>query len=172
MGLGCVLLIVASAGLEIIGLGLLAMDLWRVQRRELGTPEWMQRLRGLWDRLRRRPQPVHLKGLDAALSTEAAVRLRVKRGAADATVESRLAALEANLAELDQATEHRFADMEERLTAAHQRADEVRAYIDEIRRDQEDARREDLRASIPRQWRGTLLFAIGALLGMWANLAC
>jgi hypothetical protein len=109
--------------------------------------------------------------LGGAVATGGAVGVRVTRGPGE-TLDSRVAALEANLAELDRVTEGRFGEMNERLTTAEQRAAEVRAYIDEMRQAQEEARREELRGSMPWQWMGTGLFAVGALLGMWTNLAC
>jgi hypothetical protein len=169
--LGCVLLIVASAGLEITGLGLLAMDLWRVQRRRLGTPRWMQRLRARWRRLLGRQQTVTGAAASVLATVHGSARARVRRGPGE-TLETRIAVLEANLDELDRDTSARFTDMEQRLTAAHQRVDEIRGYVDQLRRDQEEAEREELQRSIPWQWVGTGLFALGALLGMWANLAC
>jgi hypothetical protein len=170
--LGCVLLIVASAGLEILGLGLVALELWRVQRRKLGTPRWVLRVRALWQRLWRRGRTVDVKAtLHGSIDVEGALRLRVKRGPGD-TLESRVAALEANLDELDRETQESFKTVDARLGNTERAVDESRQALQQLRIDQEEAEREELRRSIPWQWLGTGLFAIGALLGMWANLAC
>jgi hypothetical protein len=172
VSLGCVLLIVGSALLQIVGLFLVARDLWRVQHRELGTPRWVQAAQARWRRLLRRPGKVHSVSGHVAVSTEAAGRLSVRRAAATPTVEARLAALEANLAELEKDTESRFADVEQRLTEANRRADEARAHADRLRQELEQARRDELRQTMPWQWIGTGLFALGALLAMCGSLAC
>jgi hypothetical protein len=58
------------------------------------------------------------------------------------------------------------------LGNAERRADELRVAMEQMRREQKDAEREELRRTVPLQWVGAGLFAAGALLGMWANLAC
>jgi hypothetical protein len=173
MGLGCVLLIVGSATLQVTGLGLVAWELWRVQHQELGPPRWMQWVRVRWRLLRGRPPEVHARGLSSLFSIESAVRGKVRKGApADATLEQRVIALESNLAAMDTETEKRLAELDQRLTKAHQRADEAHAYADQLRQQHAQERREELRQTMPWQWVGTGLFAVGALLAMWASLAC
>ena len=83
-----------------------------------------------------------------------------------------MAALEANLTAVDQETAERFSDMEQRLTTAHHRVDEVRGYVDQLRREQDEARHEELRQTMPWQWVGTGLFAAETLLAMWSDLNC
>ena len=83
-----------------------------------------------------------------------------------------MAALEANLDELDRETQESFKTVDARLGNTERGVDESRRALHQLRTDQEEAEREELRRSIPWQWLGTGLFAVGALLGMWANLAC
>jgi hypothetical protein len=52
--MGCVVLIVLGVVFEVIGLGLVAWQLWRVQRREFGMPVWWTTLRRRVLRLTRR----------------------------------------------------------------------------------------------------------------------
>jgi hypothetical protein len=172
VSLGCVLLSVGSALLQIVGLGLVARDLWRVQRQTFGTPLWFQRLRGRVLRLlgRQRGRMVEVSGTVAA-GSGVSVRATVRRGPGQ-TLEERVAALEANLTAVDQETAERFSDMEQRLTTAHHRVDEVRGYVDQLRREQDEARHEELRQTMPWQWVGTGLFAAGTLLAMWSDLNC
>ena len=173
MGVGCVLLIVGSAALQIVGLGLVARDLWRVQHQTFGTPAWVQRLRGRLRQLlgRQRTHTAQVS-LGSAVEVDSALRLRVRRGASDDTLDARVRALEANLAELEKDTDARFAELDHHLAEAHRRADEVRAHVDQLHRELEAARREELRETLPWQWIGTGLFAVGALLAMWSDLAC
>jgi hypothetical protein len=43
--MGCAFLIVLGVAFEVTGLGLVAWQLWRVQRREFGMPAWMLQAR-------------------------------------------------------------------------------------------------------------------------------
>lgn len=170
MGFGCVAIIVPSAVLEILGLSLVAVDLWRLQLRELGTPQWVRRLQAVARRLLGRPPRTVALGASLKSAAHISAAMRVRR-APGTTVDERLASLEANLESLHADTSDRFADMEQRLTAVHERVDEARAHVEALRRQQQEARREELRKSMPLQWLGTALFAAGALLEMWVNFS-
>lgn len=81
---------------EVVGLGLVAVELTRVQRRDLGTPRWLQRVQNAARRLTGRPAVRRVVGLDSAVEVDSAVGLGIWRGASVPDVEHRLAALEAN----------------------------------------------------------------------------
>jgi hypothetical protein len=173
VSISCVLLIVGSVALQIVGLGLVARDLWRVQHRELGSPRWWLALRARWRRLLGRPPTVHEVSVGLAGTAEVAGRLRIHRGTGpDATLEARVVALEANVKEMDEYLQTRLVEIDQQLDKVRESADEVRAYVDQLRQEQDQARREELRETLPWQWIGTGLFAIGALLAMWSDLAC
>lgn len=100
---GCAALIIAGGALQVLGFVFVAWELWRVQQREFGTPQsaaraqrWLRR----WI-LRRRPE-THIAEGAAALSARATLRARGRREAPEgASIERRLATVEANLLALD-----------------------------------------------------------------------
>jgi hypothetical protein len=172
MGVGCVLLIVGSALLQIVGLGLVARDLWRIQHQTFGVPVWMRRVRVGVLRLlgRSTAQTVELKG---AMSASFSMRGRgtVRRPPGN-TMEERVAALEANFGHLERDMQGYVAELREQAREAEARVTELRVHMDQLEHEREQARHRDLRETLPWQWIGTGLFAVGALLAMWGSLAC
>ena len=157
---------------EVVGLGLVAVELTRVQRRDLGTPRWLQRVENAGRRLTGRPAVRQVVGLDSAVAVDSAVGLRVWRGASVPDVDHRLAALEANVETLRDEGDQRHADLEKRVTQQSKRVDELLADVDRQHAEREGERREQLRESVTLQWWGTGLFVVGAILGGLANSAC
>lgn len=155
-------------GFEVVGLGLVAWELTRVQQRELGTPRWVRRLQARVRRLLGRPGVAHRVRLGEAVSIEDALGGRVWRGGGE-TVEQRLTALEADVETLRKQADERHADLEQRLTTQAQRMDALRADLERQHTEREAERREQLRESITLQWWGTGLFVIGAVLSGLAN---
>jgi hypothetical protein len=173
MSARCVILIIASAALEILGLGLVAWELWREQQRYLGGIAWFNRLLDGWlGRLgRSRTEEVGGTGATADTAVGAAAATLPRFGPRD-TVENRIEALEASLRALEDEQADRWSQADERLTAVHDRIDEVRTDLDTQIREEEHERKEVMRESMRLQWVGSGLFALGALLGMWVNFAC
>jgi hypothetical protein len=169
----CVILIIASAALEILGLGLVAWELWREQQRYLGGFAWFNRLLDGWLRRLGRSQTVEVGGAAAAADTAGGAELAMatRFGTRD-TLDTRVEALEANLRALEDEQADRWSKADERFTAVHVRIDEVRTDLDTQIREEEHERKEVMRESMRLQWVGSGLFALGALLGMWVNFAC
>jgi hypothetical protein len=168
-----VILIVASVAFEVCGLGLVAWQLGRVRRREFGTPAWITRLRGRWQRLRGRksdPQTVSGTGAgEVGTVLGGSVRMHAAPGA---PIEQRLGALERNFAALDKDTTERFRQHDERHGQLQQRIDSLDAELRGEQAERERERREQLRESMAFQWWGTGLFFIGAVMAGAANGVC
>ena len=170
MSARCVILILASAALEILGLGLVAWELWREQQRYLGGVAWFSRLVDGWLRRMGRSQTVDVGGAATTVAT-ADLEMVTRFGTRD-TLDTRIEALEASLRALEDEQADRWSKADERFTAVQARIDEVRTDLDAEIKQEEHERKEVMRESMRLQWVGCGLFALGALLGMWVNLAC
>jgi hypothetical protein len=168
----CVVLIVLGVLFEVAGLGLLAWQLARVQRHELGIG-WLASVQSMW------------RVLKGARFVSRSVTLRAAGGRATArgdiarvgagrgtTVESRLDALERNQAAMDEEIDARFREQDDLREALEH---SIRAMEARVRRE-EDAREDErltrLRESVAYQWIGTVLFFTGAVLAGVANGVC
>jgi hypothetical protein len=155
----CVVLTVASVLFEVGGLFLVALHLWRLQRRELGMPTW-------WVDLGRLLK-VTRQAEAESVAIEAAGEVSAVRGAGE-SVDSRVDALTANLAALEQEMQTR-AQQQDRMQAVIEEAQaELQRHLDES----EGQQRERLRESTTTQWEGTALFFVGAVLAGVANGVC
>jgi hypothetical protein len=166
-------LITVSVLFEVAGLGTVAWQLSRVQRREFGTPGWLAQVRSWWRALRGArvvTSSVNLRA-DGGLATGFGGSGRGRLGPGS-SIESRLDALERNQAALDDELDERFRLQDERRAELQQsiRALEVRLQQDQDAR--EDERLTQLRESMAFQWIGTLLFLVGAVLAGVANGVC
>jgi hypothetical protein len=172
MGFWCWALIVASVLFEVGGLGLVAWQLGRVQRREFGTPAWLARVQATWRRLTGRSvsHTVSVSGVAHARAIGSG-SVSVRRGPGE-TIESRLTALEANLAALDSETGERFQQHSERQDRLQAMITEAQSELQRQQDEREGERREQLRESLAYQWIGTGLFFIGAVLAGVANGVC
>jgi hypothetical protein len=169
----CVILIIASAAFEILGLGLVAWELWREQQRYLGGFAWFNRLLDGWLRRLGRSDTVDVGGAAATTDTSVGTELAMfpRFGGRDA-LDERVEALEASLRALEDEQANRWSKVDERFTSVHVRIDEVRTDLDTQIREEEHERKEVMRESMRLQWVGSGLFALGALLGMWVNFGC
>ena len=156
----CVVLTVASVLFEVGGLFLVALHLWRLQRRELGMPTW-------WVDLGRLLK-VTRQAEAESVAIEAAGEVGSAVGGAGESVDSRVDALTANLAALEQEMQTR-AQQQDRMQAVIEEAQaELQRHLDES----EGHQRERLRESTTTQWEGTALFFVGAVLAGVANGVC
>jgi hypothetical protein len=164
--MGCVVLIVVGVLFEVTGLALVAWQLWRVQRREFGLPDWWRRLRGV-----RRVSSEFSLGwaVEADAALPGAVR---ERAAPDASVEPRLSALEHNVDALDRETRARFERQEKRLDWLQSALKRQRAELQRKQEQREGEQRDQLREAMTLQWWGTGLFFVGAVLAGTANGVC
>jgi hypothetical protein len=171
--MGCVVLIVLGVAFEVVGLGLVAWQLWRVQRREFGMPAWWAQASGRLRRLVGRSEARGSASVSLAAELGVAGRLttRVRRGPGE-TMESRLAALEANFASLDQETDARFEEQAQRQARLREMVSETQTELERQQQERESEQRERLREAMTMQWWGTGLFFIGAVLAGVANGVC
>jgi hypothetical protein len=171
--MGCVVLIGLGVLFEVTGLGLVAWQLWRVQRREFGMPAWVVTARARLQRLLGRGPSTVVLGAPATERDRAmggtVVMGRLPPGE---TVESRLDALEQNFASLDRETQARFKRQEKEQGDLQRKIREARAELERQQQEREGERREQLRESMTLQWWGTGLFFIGAVLAGVASGAC
>jgi hypothetical protein len=169
----CVVLIVLGVLFEVTGLGLLAWQLWRVQRREFGMPAWWTALRRRVLRLKRRSQTWQSEfGRETGDTASTAEHSGVERRVAGDTLEERVEGLEANLVALERGTQTRFQQQAQRQDQLEVSIRESRAELQRQQEKREGEQRERLRESMTLQWWGTGLFFIGAVLAGVANGVC
>lgn len=167
--MGCAGLTIAGGVLEIAGFTLVAYELARIQRREFGEPEFLQRLRGRLRRLLRRPV-THTAEAEAALAGGGTLRAEgiARRGPGE-TLDDRVEALEENLGRLESEIDRREARLAQDIEEVRQSLSEMRAELDRERREREEDRKTSLRASVTLQAWGTALFVVGAILSILGN---
>ena len=143
----------ASVVFEVGGLGTLAWQLGRVQRREFGAPAWMLRVRGCWRRLTGQLTSVS-SSLDIRYTVESSTAGEVsvrKRTGSDATLESRIAALEANQFAIDEETAARFERVDRGQNQLQRHVDALGEELRGQHDQREQERREQLRESMALQ---------------------
>jgi hypothetical protein len=170
----CLALTICGGAFEVVGFGLVAWELTRVQRQEFGTPRIVQRVRVLISRVLRRRRVVH--DLSAAITarSSASARLRVREvPRPDPTLDQRVSALERNLGELEQEVDRRTEDFDQRVGRLEQVQRAMRAELEQAHRERDDERRAFLRTSVALQSWGTALFLVGAILSVLGSaVAC
>lgn len=162
----CTVLTVAGAAFEVVGLGLVFIELAVIRSHELGVPTpWAQL--GAWARrLLRRPQII--EG-GAAVEATAALsgRAKVRPGdlPADATDAARIARLERYIEHLDRDidTLHKTIDRKADEVIAEAKSADDRLREEMERRDEQ--RRTALRPSLQRQAFGAACVLTGLVLG-------
>jgi hypothetical protein len=132
---------------EVVGLGLVAVELTRVQRRDLGTPQWLQRVGGWWRRITRQG------GRTGAVVTPHHTSAKVSAHwpplqSGGVTLEHRVKELEANVDLLRDQGDHRYSELKQRLEEQGKRVDGLGADLDRQHAEREDERREQLRESV------------------------
>jgi hypothetical protein len=169
----CAVLIVLGVLFEVTGLGLVAWQLWRVQRREFGLPAWVVTVRARLRRLFRRKVPTTVVS-PSPIEHDRAIGGAVVMGRQPPgeTVESRLHALEENFAALDRETHARFQRQEKEQADLERLVTETRAELERQQQEREGEEREQLREEMTLQWWGTGLFFLGAVLAGVANGVC
>jgi len=167
--MGCAGLTIAGGVLEIAGFALVAYELARIQRREFGEPEFLQRLRARLRRLLRR-SATHTAEASVAISGGGTVRAEgiARRGSGE-TLDERVEALEENLGRLESEIDRREARLAKEIEEVRQSLSEMRAELDQERRAKEDERKASLRVSVTLQAWGTALFVVGAILSILGN---
>jgi len=171
MGVGCGFLNWASVALEVFGLVLVAWQLTRIQRRELGTPSWVLRFLAWWPPWKR-SRSVEI-AVPAATARAEGSPVTLRWGEApDDTLDSRVDVLERQVAALDRAAVERDAAVNQRVSAMSTRVDQLRADVDREMARRDEEHREQLREDVTLQWVGTGLFFLGAVLNGVFNSTC
>jgi hypothetical protein len=170
-------LAILGALLEISGFSLVAVELARAQRRELGTAGPFQFLLvfGTWARVRWRrllgKSTVHEGSANLSGTISLSARGSVRLGTESKDLAERVPILEENFKQLDnEVTDHRR-ELDERIgkeaeaqqTALAEFRDQVQARVDE--------ERAAFASSAMLQWWGIGLFVLGACASAAANIA-
>lgn len=168
--MGCVGLTIAGGVFEIAGFALVAYELYRLQRREFGEPEFLKRLRARMRKILRRSRHHTVTPGAAVLTAEGAlgVRARVRRGPGD-TLETRIEAMEKNLHHLETEIDHQNAIFGGDIEELSKKLNETRAELAEERRRSDEERKASLRTSVALQAWGTGLFVFGTILSVLGN---
>jgi hypothetical protein len=161
-------LVIAGGVLQVLGFATVALELWRVQRREFGTPERLTRMQQwLRRRILRRPLRNHVTGGSATASSHGTLRARVRRKLPEsASVEQRVAVIEGNLARLDAEVAEHGEALDRQRAELHTGLGQVRAQVEHQHNEREKDRKRFLRGTIDLQLAGTVSFVIGTVLGV------
>jgi len=173
----CLALNIAGIALEATGFLIVAVELFRTQRRETGNPKIVQTfidrgrwVRGKWRRLLGKAKTVEVgTAIESNIAVGDSVRGIVRTGRGK-TLEDHLAALEKNFTRLDK-------EVEEQRTELAKEIDELRTELLGTHREIEDAQkrreeeeREFRRTSHALQWTGIGLFVLGISFSGVANI--
>jgi hypothetical protein len=167
--MGCLGFTIAGGALEVVGFGLVAAEITRMQWREFGTPQALVSLEGKVRRILRRPLPdLHDEG---TLVTRA--RLEGKGWREYATEPEDFESLREHVAQIaadlrgeirDEATLREQTD--ERI---RQRVVTLEGDVARQRQATEQARKAEMRRHIAVQGWGTALFILGATFAVLGN---
>jgi len=165
---GCTALNFVGGAFEVAGFAVIAWELARLQRRELGAPESWTRLRGWFRHTFGQARAIEINLGEAAGTSDTALGLSIRKSGGR-TPELRLSALEENLKRLEEETSKRDADLEADVSKLQTEIQELRDRLQQQRAEAEQERKEALRSSIAFQATGTGLFVIGTVLSVIAN---
>ena len=167
---GCLELTILGGVFEVIGLGLVAREVTRLQRQEFGPPAWWLRLEGRMRRLLRlsRSQTIHVGGIESAAAFGSDVQVKVTRGPA-VLLEDKVRRLEQIAEDLQSDLDAVRARSEKGISRIEQRIGSVEAEMGRARQEEERTRKETIRRQITIQAVGTFLFFVGAVLSVLGN---
>jgi hypothetical protein len=165
-------LTITGAVFELIGLGLVFIELAVIRSHEFGTPPPWARIVGRIRRLLKRSQVVGVGAAElAAIGTEARLKVRPGPPDADATNEARIERLECYVERLDQDLDGMWKSIGERadkvIAEAARRDEQLRQEFEQREAD----RRAKLRPSLIRQALGAGFVLVGLVLGTIGNVA-
>jgi uncharacterized coiled-coil protein SlyX len=147
-----------------VGFALVAMEIGRVQRREFGTPRFIERLRGRLRRLFRRTKTVE-GSAHSVIHTSGSARGVVRTGRGS-TLEDHVAALEENFGRLDDEVAANRVETERWRSELLEQLTVTRAEFNEQRQRDDEDRKGFLRTSLLLQTWGTTCFVVGTVLGV------
>jgi hypothetical protein len=170
-------LAVVGGALEILGFAIVAVELVRAQRRELGHAgpfqflvtggRWIKyRIKKLFGKVETHEISAHLSG-----TSEMTGRGKARSGTESNELSERLRVLEENLAALDNEVDQHRQELDKRIS---KEAEALKAQIDALRADieaKEAEAKEAFATSAVLQWWGVGIFIIGAMCSAAANVA-
>jgi hypothetical protein len=160
---------IVGGGMEMIGFGLIVLQLVRAQRQEFGWPQLILRSRdrivATVRRLLRRPRLVSIHAVDAAASFDMAGSLSVRKGMGQ-TAPDRFAAIEFNLLEIEKELRERIKELDQGITKVRDELNTTRSAIEQREREQEQERKAELRSSIKFEALGVVFFLSGTVLSV------
>lgn len=167
--MGCPTLTIAGGTLEVLGFGLIAYDLYRIQCHEYGTPQIIERIKARVRKLLHisRHHTLHLG--DVVGVSDAAGRIKVRTGSGGG-IDERLDALEKNFGRLDEEVDQDRVALEASLTKIRGEIAETRADVEKKQQETEQKRKNFQRTSITLQGCGTLLFVGGTVLSVLGSI--
>jgi hypothetical protein len=159
---------IVGGGMEMIGFSLIVYQLVRVQRQEFGWPQFVVRTRA-WvmsraRRLLKRPQVVHVGGVDSA-ETVGSVRIR-KRFPMGQMAPDRFAAVEYNVNELERELDERFQEALDEVEKVRSELSSVRGKMDQREAERDAQRKAELRSSLAFEAWGVVFFLSGTVLSV------
>jgi hypothetical protein len=159
--------------LEVIGFGLIVFQLVRVQRQEFGTPQFVVRSRE-WGkrkirRLLRRPQQIHAVSATMTGTADVAGSLSVRKGMGP-QASDRFAAIEFNLEQIENELRASIGLLDKRLGTVGDELTATRNAIQQGKREQEEARKAELRSSLAFEAWGVGFFLFGTVLSVLGSL--
>lgn len=169
-------LAIVGGALEILGFALVAVELVRVQRRELGTAGPFQFLvtTGRWIESRVRKllgrEKVREVSATAAETIETADRVSARLGTESTDLGNRLRVLESNFTALDQEVTRHRSELDQKI---QKESEKVRTEVRSLRAEmaaREAVAKDAFQTSATLQWWGIGLFVIGAICSAAANL--
>jgi ABC-type phosphate transport system auxiliary subunit len=168
---GCAALTIAGGTLEVFGFGLIAYDLYRIQRHEYGTPQFLERWKGRIRRLLRMSKD-HTLHVDAAVGTvDMAGRIKVRSGVGeDADLKERISVLEKNFERLDEEVDEHRAAFDKGLNEMREELRAARAELEQRHQETEQERKTFQRTSVTLQACGTVLFVLGTLFSVLGSV--
>jgi hypothetical protein len=163
--------------LEIGGFGIVAYELFRTQRRDLGDPWLLARLKvsknrvtGVFRRLFRRTESHEISAsLTGTIELSGTLKAQRRRGRGQ-TLEDHVAALEQNFAELEKEVEEHRAELDTAIEGVSSELRETQVALGRQRQEREEEEKELLRASVTLQWWGISLFVAGVVASVAANV--
>src|ERR1044072_8395696 len=163
-------LTIVGGAFEIAGFALVAYELYRIQRQEFGTPEFIEK-GVLWlRRIFRRPrdQTIHARS-SAVILGRGRTSVRIRHGPG-ISVKERIEVLERNFKSLENEIHERIAEHNKSLDEVKSEVKDVRRELEQHQAEAEEKRKMTLQSSIAIQAWGTVLFAGGTILSVLGNV--
>jgi hypothetical protein len=173
----CVWLNLLGGLLEIAGFTLVAVELLRLERRELGTAGPFQFLvdsvgwvRRKVRRLLRREEVHEAKRVDLSGTAHATSSASARLSTGRPTLEDRVRVLEENFKQLAAEVRQHRLDLDQKIDRATARQEAALGQLREKIQEEKEREKQELKASLSLQWYGIFLFISGVAITVAANV--